>query len=58
MTLTADAVTRRAVKGVGGSGVVLDVAIDTRLGAVLDSPPLVTACIQMACRHHGVGGPT
>jgi hypothetical protein len=58
MNLTADAVTRRAVKGVGGSGGGLGVAIDTSLGVVLESPPLVTACIQMAYRHHGVGGPT
>src|SRR5882724_2598020 len=45
-------------KPVGGSGVGLGVAIDTSLGVVLESPPLVTACIQIACRHHGVGRPT
>ena len=37
-------------------GVWLDVTIDSRLCVVLDSPPLVTACIQMARRDDGVGG--
>src|SRR5215470_17310664 len=35
-----------------------DIAIDSKLCVVLDSPLLVTTCIQRLRRHHGVRGPT
>ena len=37
-----------------GSGVWLEVAIDTRSSVVLESPALVITCIQITRRHDGV----